>query len=449
MKINFSVSIIILLSWCKFTFANDLVWGNIPVVWVEDESIPTFNVTIYFGDGSLSDPSGMAGLTSVTFDQLFSGTNRYTQNEISDHLDYFGASFGVSSNFEYSTIGFAGLMKDLVPITKMVCHVIQDASFPQEHLSNAIARRISSINNIGHDPRMMAQTAFKSLIYKSLPYETPSNGFLRTLGKITQRHLNDKWSYFKNNVSKKIYISGPKGIEAIKNLITQDCGLQNRPFLRNEKFSLGTTDPQKIYLIPFKEGNQSTLLFGRLLPFEKETQATKLLVSTILGGESSNSILMEELRNKSGLTYGAYSHINHQRNYSVALIQSSTANKQLIPFLKVFETTLQNFQSGKFENAKIEQSRSFLKGQFLFELEKSTDYLDAIMIFEHTQRPRQEILSFTQRMSAVTNTQVYNFSKQIFDYSSFVKVIVGHPESAKELVANGHQVVIMDIASFL
>ena len=52
-------------------------WGDLEVVWVEDNKFPRFTAAVYFQDGALSDP--FSGLTQGTFDQMTSGTSKESQ----------------------------------------------------------------------------------------------------------------------------------------------------------------------------------------------------------------------------------------------------------------------------------------------------------------------------------------------------------------------------------
>ena len=81
-------------------------WNHLEVVWIEDNSVPTFSVQVYFADGALSDAPGRAGETDYTFSGLLWGSNRFTQKEISDNLEYFGVRHNVQVLHEYSTFSY-------------------------------------------------------------------------------------------------------------------------------------------------------------------------------------------------------------------------------------------------------------------------------------------------------------------------------------------------------
>ena len=117
-----------------------LKWNDIEVVWLEDDTYPTYNLSVYFYAGALTDDAKDYGETEFMFNEMNSGTTRYTKKEIVDALEFFGTSYGANVTHEYSTYTVSGLVKDLVPTMKMVCHVFQNATFPESEFKKTKRR---------------------------------------------------------------------------------------------------------------------------------------------------------------------------------------------------------------------------------------------------------------------------------------------------------------------
>ena len=58
-----------------------LNWDGIDVVWIENNRLPMYEVSVYFADGALSDHSKRYGETELTFEMLTSGTRRFNQRD--------------------------------------------------------------------------------------------------------------------------------------------------------------------------------------------------------------------------------------------------------------------------------------------------------------------------------------------------------------------------------
>ncbi|MEX0798916.1 MAG: insulinase family protein, partial [Bacteriovoracaceae bacterium] len=120
-------------------------WNGVEVVWLEDDSYPTYDVSIYFHAGAFTDNPSKVGETQLAFDLLTTGTTRYKQEEILGTLEFYGASYRGSVTHEFSSYNVSGLIKDAAPTMKMVCHMFRNAIYPDNELKKSVKRMKSGI----------------------------------------------------------------------------------------------------------------------------------------------------------------------------------------------------------------------------------------------------------------------------------------------------------------
>jgi len=72
------------------------------------KDVPMITIRVQFRGGMEADPSGMAGLGSVTAELLRHGTSTRTADQFSEQLDFIGASFsaGVDEQSSYAGMDF-------------------------------------------------------------------------------------------------------------------------------------------------------------------------------------------------------------------------------------------------------------------------------------------------------------------------------------------------------
>ena len=135
-------------------------WNGVEVLHLVDNRYPTYDLAVYFADGALSDGK-IKGLSSATLNGLSFGTRRYTQKDIADNLEFFAVSHSASINHEYSLYTVSGLVKDIKPTMKKICHLFTDASFPKRELAKEKRRarqaRKDIINSKGALASMIAR----------------------------------------------------------------------------------------------------------------------------------------------------------------------------------------------------------------------------------------------------------------------------------------------------
>ncbi len=370
---------------------KELDWDGLKVTWLTDESLPVYQLTAYFADGSLSESPGQYGSTSAMFSMLGSGTRRFGQKEISDNLEFFGASFGPWVSHEYTTYSVSGLSKDVVPTMKMVCHLFKDATFPEEELKKEKLKGKSALQNIINSHGALAERAFREIALAGTPYSYPVSGKLKDIDKLTSKMLKEKLEYFNQKVEKHIFIAGPKSVLAIRPVLAEECGWKGRAngFKRTiPESAVKKRTTMDITLVTVPQANQAQVRFGKFLGREDIAVGPwpMDLASTFLGG-GFTSRLMEELRVKRGLTYGVSALAYSQKEYGRAVISTSTKQESAAELVKITQEVLASVAKGEISPQEFERSRNFLAGSNPFRFERPSAYLSQIIELYHEGRP--------------------------------------------------------------
>jgi len=412
-------------------------WGNLEVVWLEDDRYPTYTISVYFADGALSDEKGKAGETSSMFDLLTHGTRRFSEGQISDVLDYYGVSYGSNVVHEYSTFTFAGLIKDLVPTSKLFCHIFRDANFPKGEVKKYKGRLRSSLRNLVSSPSELANRVFRKVSLGDSPYQNPPGGTIRSIKKIYRGTLKQKRIYFNKQVKKRIYITGPKQTHVVKNIFLNDCewGQESETFVRKHSYisQKGKKKTSPIYLVPVPKSNQSQVRVDRILEeSELKTPDLSSLSSGFLGG-GYTSLLMKEARVKRGLTYGISAFASGQRGYGRLGIMTSTKSGSTVEMLNVIKQTLEKVGNGDIDKVAFQRAVSYLAGSSLFKFEKNSAFLGNLLFFDHTGREYDELYNYPKTIRAFTQKDVSHKVKELFSWDKQDIVIIGDKKLKKSL----------------
>ena len=424
-------------------------WNNLEVVWLEENKFPTYNLIFYFADGALSDKSTEIGATQMAFDLLTSGTRRFNQKEINDNLEYYGSSYGASVTHEYATYNVSGLVKDIVPTVKQICHLFKDATYPKNEVRKSVKLRRNGIKNLINSHSAMADRAFRKVSMGGSPYEFPVGGNLKSLKKVTRKKLLGKIDYFKTKVKKRIYISGPKEALVIKDIITGECGfnVDTSSFVRTVKEPIKSPE-KKIVLVTVPKANQTQVRVGRILN-QEEIKNTPLLMFTskFLGG-GFTSQLMKAIRVEAGLSYSVWAFASGQKEYGRSGISTFTKNETVPQLIQKIRSTLENVSLKKFTDKEFEDSRGFLIGSYPFSFEGSSRFLGQLIQLDHEGRDHEEFFKLPLKVKKIREQEVAAMTKSIFDWDKQSVVILGTKSLRKKLEKLG-PVKIINYKDFL
>lgn len=427
-------------------------WGDLEVVWIQDERFPTYFVDVYFADGALSDASNEKGMTEAMFGMLTAGTRRYSQKDISDNLEFFGAGHGANVTHEYSNYSVSGLVKDSIPTMKKICHLFQDATFPKKEIKKNRKRAMDAFKNLVDSHSSLARRAFRQISLEGSPYSYPVGGKMKDLKKITQARLSKKLDYFNKEVKKRVYLAGPKEILQLEKVITEDCKWTGKgTFVRKTEYKPiehSGKGPQMV-LVTVPKANQAQVRIGRFLNRgEYEKRELLSLASEFLGG-GFTSRLMRELRVKRGLTYTVGAFAAGQKGYGRAGISTFTKNETVDVLLEVTKTTIDQIISGNFNPADFERSRGALSGSYPFRFEVTSAYLSQLLFLDHLGVSYDELYEFQKRVNNISKEQTSKVIGDIFGWDKQTIVVLGSPKLAKELRKKFGKIRVVSYKNFL
>lgn len=426
-------------------------WNGIDVVWLEDNQYPTYTFNIYFDAGAAQDDPKRLGETELAFAQLIAGTTRYKQKEILDALEFYGAGYGASVTHEYTTYSVGGLVKDMIPTMKMVCHMFSEATYPKAEIVKTKKRMITNLKNLVTSHGGLANRIFREVSLKGTSYDKPVSGTINTINNIQGEHLAQKIKFFNEKVKKRIYISGPSSVKSIKDVIINDCKWKSGEF-GQPKVVVSSKDSlnQKIvYLVPVPKANQAQIRIGRFLNTLENQENPELygFAAKYMGG-GFTSQLMKELRVKRGLTYSAGAYASGQRNYGRSGINTFTKNETLVETLDVINKTISE-NSTSIDKESFDHSQRYVSGSYLFGLESTHEFLNNLIYFDHVGRDYSEIYKYQDLIASTTPNQLAKYVDKIFNMQHQTVVVVGDKKLEKDLKKAGYTVKILNYNKYL
>lgn len=427
-------------------------WDQMEVVWLVDNSFPTYDISILFEGGAYDDPKGKEGVTSLALNLMNLGTNRYDQSHILDTLDFFGASYGANATHEYSTYNVSGLVKDVIPTMKMVCHMFEDATYPKKELAVSIKRLKTGQRKMITNHGALASYISRIITLRKTGYERPASGNLKSYDRIKGKDLLKRLSELNKKTRKRIYIRGPKELSVLKSIFKNDCkwsneGIEERSYPEVAK----GVNPNSggVFLVPVKNANQAQIRIGTYMPKDEAHSDYSLtaFTSKFMGG-GFTSRLMQALRVDSGLTYSAGSYASPQNNYGRKGISTFTKNETLVKILKMIDKVVAD-NATQISDELLKRNKVFVKGNYLYELESTSSFLSTLQYYDTVGRPYNEIYMYPKNVDKLRVDAVKAKVKSLFSDPDNVTVIVGNKSLEKDLKKAGYKVKVIQATDYL
>jgi zinc protease len=321
---------------------------SIRSLFIQSHALPMVDLQLTFNAGSARDQEiapGLAGLATMAAKLINEGTSRYNANEIASKFEDLGAQMSVQSQRDMFIIRLRALSdpKKLNEAVNLLIHVINEAEFKAKSIENSNKNTQIGQKQLQENPSKLMGVRFYRTIYGQHPYAEPVTGTVASNKKITPEYLKHFRQLFLVTQNMNIAITGDLTEIQAQQLVNT---LSNKlPQGHKAKALAEPEAKQGLHIIHMpSNANQASVLMGHLaLNRDHPDRLTLELANRMLGNSSFNSLLMQELRVKRGLTYSASSGFSFSQAKGVFSLNYATRQDQLDESLQVAHQTLVNF----------------------------------------------------------------------------------------------------------
>ena len=407
-------------------------WGDIDVVWVQDEKFPKYTWSLLFKDGAVNDQKGLEGQTHYALDYLTAGTNKFKQNELNEFFEFYGVNTKTVVTHEYSTLSVTGLSKDAPVIMERVCHLLSEASYPEAEVKSLLSREQSRLKSLVTSHAALADRVFRSESLKTTPFNIPAEGNLKSLQNLKRENLLGRLKELRG-APKALYITGPRDILSLEKTF-KNCGLQATSPGKPLTQLAPSPKVGKIILVPVPEANQAQIRIGRYLvapEFKGKNELFYFGTSYLGGGFTSK--LVQEIRVKRGLTYSAGAYASVQENYGRAGISTFSKNETVAETIKVIRDILAGIKTNGIEEKEYRHQLGHIVGGYAFHFEQTENFLAEVFMYDLQGRPLSDLAKFPETISSISSEKLAQGIDELFSWDRQFIVVVGDKSLAKEL----------------
>ena len=401
--------------------------NNITAWLVEDHSIPVIAMSFSFrGAGAKNDPSDKQGLARLTSNTMDEGAGDLKSQEFQKTL----RDLSISLSFSAGRDNFSGDLKTLSQNKEKAFELLKLAltkpRFDEEPVGRMRDSNKSRIKSSLSNPRWIAARLQNDRLFEGHSYAMNSGGTLSSLDKITPDDLRE----FHKTLGKNqlvIGVAGDINAEELKKVINDIFSdLPDVEVKETKKYPLQNAGKTYIYK---RDIPQSIIAMAQAgISRDDKDYYAATLMNFILGESGFGSRLMEEIREKRGLTYGIYSYFRRYDEVDTLNVSTSTVNEKVKEMISLIYKEWDKMKSEPVSEEEINDAKSYIIGSLPLSL-TSTDSIAGILLslqLEHL--PIDYLDTRAEKINAVKINDILAVSKRILDKDSITTVIVGAPE---------------------
>jgi len=396
------------------------------VYYVHAPELPMVDIQIVFDAGSTRDADSL-GIAMLTNSLLAEGANGEDADTISNGFESLGAIYAADVGYDSASLQLRSLTETelLTEAIENFKKVISTPDFPNDALERKRSQMLIAIKAKEQSPGAIAKDAFMSAIYQSHPYGKPSEGNEVSIKSIKREDIVSFYRKYYTAKNSMIAIVGAidrKTAEQISEDIVnalQD-GKKAVPLSKVNKL-----DVSKNIFIEYPSV-QTHILVGQPGVKRGDADYFPLYVGNhILGGGGMVSRLFEEVREKRGLSYSAYSYFSPMRFKGPFIAGLQTKTDQSDEAITVVLENIKNYiKLGPTEEELISAKKNIIGG-FPLRVDSNSKILNYVVVVGYYKLPLDYLRTFNSNVEAVTIEHIKDAFKRRLTVDKLVTVKVG------------------------
>ncbi|MFD1626775.1 M16 family metallopeptidase [Azospirillum griseum] len=402
--------------------------GGIEAWLVEDHKVPVVALEWAFEGAGARDPAGKEGLANLVAHTLDEGAGPLDSASFQDRLQDSATSLGFSAGRDAFTGSLRSLRDRLDEAVDLARQAMTEPRFDADPVDRVRASVVAGLTREQADPNQLARRLFYRTAFPDHPYGVELRGTADSLGRITADDLRGFVHSQFGRDRLKVTAAGDVTPEALGRALDRLFGALPAT---SQMAVLPEVSPQgagETLLLP-RPTAQTIILMGQAGVKRSDPDwYAATVMNYVLGGGGFNSRLMEEVREKRGLTYGVYSYLAPMDHAAMVVAGGSTVNAKAGQALAIMRAEWARMADGGVTDQELADAKTYLTGSFPLQLGSTASIAKTLL---QVQRDRLGIEYLGQRdrfINAVTADDVRRVAKRLLDPARLLTVLVGRPD---------------------
>lgn len=346
----------------KFTMKNGLT-----VYLLEQHEVPLVSVSVLVPGGAVND-GNRAGLASLTAAALQHGTAQLTKQQLDNELDFVGANLNAYANKEYAGVSASFATKDTEKIMGLLRDVLISPRFDTAEFSKEKKRTLMRLEQQKESPRSFIGASFDKFLYGDHVYGNIVSGTIESVEALQAADVKSFYNSYYIPNGAAIAVAGDIDSKQIRAMINSLFGgWKKGPVGKGAgtvSSAIAKPGSNRVLLINKDDARETTFMIGAPgISRDNPDYIAIEVINTLLGGRFT-SMLNDELRVNTGLTYGARSGFTAFKYGGSFAISTFTATENTEAAIDKALEVLGRLHEKGVDEAALTSAKNYVKGQF-------------------------------------------------------------------------------------
>ncbi len=419
--------VIALPAWAEIEIEEVTSPGGITAWLVEDHSIPFAALELRFRGGTSLDDPGKRGSVYLMSGLIEEGAGDMDARTYARELESLAASFTYNAGDDSVSISARFLTENRDEVIDLLRTTLLEPRFDEDAVERVKAQILSGLRSDMTDPNDIAGRSFAAMAYGDHPYGSEGKGTLETVAALTR---DDVVAAYDSVFAKdRLYVGAVGDITAEELGVLLDTLLLDLP-------ETGKPIPERaevqieggVSVVEFDTPQSVALFSQKGIDRDDPDFFAAFVMNHILGGGGFESRLMQEVREKRGLTYGVYSYLAPKDLASVYLGSVSSSNDRIAEAVEVIRDEWSRAASEGVTQKELDDAKTYLTGAYPLRFDGNGRIAGIMVGMQMQGLPIDYIATRNDKVNAVTLDEINRVASELLDPEGLHFTIVGKPE---------------------
>lgn len=401
----------------------------------EKHDVPLVGLQAVVRGGAVADPAGKHGLANMLAGLLEKGAGERSSAEFAEAIASVGGQLSASAELESLVVTANFMAKDVELMVELVADMLQRPKLDAAEFRKLRDRSVYLIKAAkGSDPSELMPAYANAFLFGDHPYGNPVGGSETSLMATTHKDL---LAYYADGLGGDrliVSVSGDFEIAAMREALTAAFG--DWRAARGALVEVPVPErvaSTRVYLIDKPGATQTYFYIGNTGVARSFAGRAELdLANTVFGGRFT-SMLMTELRTKSGLSYSAGSILSRYSQPGSVFISSFTETGTTAAALDVALGTLGRLKDAGLDEVMLASARNYVMGQFPPRLETAEQLAGVFASLEADGLNASYINDYGANLAAATPASIATVIESVYpSREALVFIVLGDADLIRE-----------------
>lgn len=404
--------------------------GGIEAWLVEDHTLPFIALEIRLRGGANLDEPGARGAVNAAMWLMNEGAGDMDARAFAERAEELATHLAFRPGDDALSVSAMMLSENMDEAADLLALALAEPRFDDDAIERMREDVLQSIARDRMSPGTIAAQTLYSMAWPDHPYGSDSKGTVESMTALTRADIVTAWE---NTVTRaEVYVGAVGDIDAdsLGALIDRILGglpAAGPPGPPRVDYALagGTT------LVDFPTPQSVAFFAQRGISIDDPRYFAASILNTVLG-DGLESRLMQELRERRGLTYGIGTALA-PRDLSALMIGSfSSSNATMREAVALVQVEWERIAREGITAEELEFARTRMTGEYPLRFDGNGAIARILVGMQMIGLPADYVIHRNDYVNAVTLEQANRVAAELFDPEGLHFVVVGQPEGMGE-----------------